>query len=194
MSLLKMAMAAKMGRAKSYNDLKDKPCGLESTGTVPAVDISINPTSSVGWFDPETEIYYVSDQVFTKEELTDKNAPFYIDLQNTYDETKSGTFNVSEAERFYELDGGFYVVKNIPTSWGGFAPICVLVTNKPNVELGSYDTIFEKTGLYVGLFYEVHNKTRLYRNEGETYIVKKLDNQFLDLENHPVIKDILSKL
>lgn len=196
MNLLEIALAAKQGGAKSYNDLKDKPFGIEGAEIVPAVDIPIVSKEYVGDYDTETYVYYVSDQVFTQAELLDKNTPFYVDVVNGTDATKSGTFKLCDAENIEYFEGCVGLRKTVFASWGGSAYIIVYVVNEPRgLTLGDpYNPIkLDKKGIYIGKFYEFE-VSRLYRNEGETLNVKKLDNQFLDLENHPVIKDILSKL
>jgi hypothetical protein len=179
-----------------YDDLKDKPFGIEGIEVVPTVDIPIVSKEYVGDYDVETYVYYVSDQVFTQAELLDKNTPFYIEARNQYDVNSTVTFKLCDAEKIEYFEGCIAFRKYVTASWGGSAYIIVYVVNEPRgLTLGDpYNPmILDKKGIYIGKFYEFE-VLRLYRNEGEILNIKKLDNQFLDLENHPVIMKLLSKL
>lgn len=190
MSLFKMAMAKKIGGAKSYNDLKDKPFGEVDMPEL-AVDIHFDANAWHEMLNYDEDTYFVSDKVFTKEELLSNGCPFYMELRNAGGDTVISTIEVSKATLYVS---NAYIRISIPvyTNVGQGNASIYVVSDCDNAYFFDAYMPAPKNGIYFSFStYYDYRVERLYRSSVGT---KTIDNKYLDLTNHPVIQEILSKI
>lgn len=179
----------------SYDDLADKPFEVLGSEILPAVDITMK--KNYAWdLDPDVQVYYVSEQTFTFAELMDASNPFYMEIYSSSEGSILGTFKMTKVDSILEYDGCIEILKKIGTGSGTFGARVYVMNSSTPVEVGNWGAILTKKGIYFtgSPWCYGAEVSRLYRAENEVLNVKTLDNKYLDLANHPVIKDILSRL
>lgn len=135
---------------------------------------------------PDEIAYLVSDKTFTKEELLSSGFPFYFEAQNASSGIKQ-TFSLAQAV-IEEGNGYVKIQKHID----GCDVTAYVVYDNTAGFVGEGGAYPPSNGIYfVSCSWHNYRFERLYR-DGKG--IKTIDNKYLDLANHPVIKDILSKL
>lgn len=150
-----------------------------------AVDIPFTYGSAIS-INPDEIAYLVSDKTFTKEELLSSGFPFYFEVQNASSGIKQ-TFGLAEA--VIEEGNGYVKIQKLIDDCGVTAYV---VYDNTAGFVGEGGTYPPSNGIYfVSCSYHNYRFERLYR-DGKG--IKTIDNKYLDLANHPVIKDILARL
>ncbi len=155
------------------------PTAYEFDSPEMLVDIPFSYGFSIH-LNPDTTAYHVSDKTFTKDELLNNGFPFYIETEDTVDNIRQ-TFSLEQAN-IYERDG------YIQISVGGASAF--IVYDYTIARFG--DEYPTSNGIYFAD--DSYYCTRLARLYRDSKGLKQIDNKYLDLANHPIIMNILSKL
>ncbi len=153
------------------------------------VDIQFTTAGGSFEIDPDSYAYFVSDKSFTIDELLSRTAPFYMTIKdvgnNTTQTISLADAMISEQEGYIQILKGFYTNNG---DWCYSRAYFVYDYTKAQITYGTPP----KNGIYFDNCH-LHNFRfdRLYRDSKG---VKPLDNKYLDLATHSVIKSLLARI
>lgn len=180
MNLLEMAMSAKMGGVRSYNDLEDKPFYQEGFGK-----IEMDKSGISVLFPPHLFAYLVSDQTPTRSQIIGSTASVWFDAYNS----SAGNTIINDTHIVEDVADGMCIKVGDD---GEYYRVYVFVAKTDNYQPKGFDNPLPSKGVYF-TYYRYTDQPYVLSLESSGVLVK-IDNKYLDLENHPVIKDILAKL
>lgn len=160
----------------SFNDLKDKPFFVGDSFKL-EMDMSAPCAYRDMW-----RYHFVSDKTYTRQELIGATA---ITNSLSYDYARSYVIN----ESYIIEETSDYLHLKLPTNSVEEAYIFVAYTD--NCQPSGFYSPLPSKGVYFSC-HEIYDNLYVVSVGSEGIV--PIDNKFLDLANHPVIKDILARL
>ena len=186
----KSSAQAWLGIPTTYDELEDKPfydtrISLSSDNTQSEFSVEIDGKDAAGWGSAHHDAFLVSEDTYTADELMGAKLTYSDDVMG-YRETEV----ILDSSHILEdtEDGLWLSISN-----GDYEHIAVFVAYTTNYQPSIAKSAFPKPGIYFTSCYNgyEHFNVLSVKTDGA---YKKLDNKHLDLENHELIKSILSRL